>query len=138
VFKVSDTVEKNERPVLDAVRKKLSQKSHAKWEIVSASKLSSPSDFDEVVPSLLNLVIPGPQRFERLPVSKEVEILHRFARTLIEAEEEGILTESEAEAVLKWLAARFVSRRLDKTLEMVTDKKRPNWFLAASRYSTRE
>lgn len=65
--------------------------------------------------------------------SDELSALSDLISKISEAIDEGILSESEAENLIKYMFSAFLSRRIDNVVNNLFTKTHSNWFLAAKR-----
>jgi hypothetical protein len=89
-------------------------------------------EYEYVANSLLSLILPKNVETS-LPLSRDLQLLSKTASSLIEAVEEGILTEDEATSVIVFLVSRFTARRVDRVLEHLASREHASWFMAASK-----
>ena len=68
----------------------------------------------------------------------DTEALRKAVELLIEATEDGTLTENEADIMLRLLAEGFITRRFNRIFERISNIDETNWFLSASRLSDHE
>jgi hypothetical protein len=75
---------------------------------------------------LLAALSPSPSRL--FSASKDLSIMKRAVSSIIDATEEAILTENEAEALINFLATKFVEHRFGAVLESVFDVGSPSRY----------
>jgi len=63
----------------------------------------------------------SPRQGLRFSNKQSLEVMHRSLLSIVEAEEEGVLTKSEADALAKYLVSKFVDQRLCQILEDIFD-----------------
>ena len=73
----------------------------------------------ELANCFLAALSPCPERL--LAKGKDLAAMKRIVVSVMEAMEEGVLTESEANALLEFMAAKFVVRRFGALLHNVSD-----------------
>jgi len=61
-------------------------------------------------------------------LTDDIKRFGRVADFLVQSVEDRILTEEEADAVLKFIAERFAHRRLDEILANVSTPRQGAWF----------
>lgn len=66
------------------------------------------------------------------PMRDDLETVRSLVGNVFQASEQGILTESEAEAVLEFVVARFAERRMDRIFDIMFTPSNQDWFLIAS------
>lgn len=79
----------------------------------------------------LHMLAPLQQK-ELYSASEELSALNRLTSIVGEAVQEGILSEAEAESLLRHALSRFLEKRLDEVVEGLFSKTGSKWFLAAS------
>ncbi|MCY4363839.1 MAG: hypothetical protein OXE42_16935 [Gammaproteobacteria bacterium] len=83
--------------------------------------------------------VTSPTLMSGLPAShNETVALRKAVELLLEATEDGTLTENEADTMIQLLAERFTLRRFNQIFERISNIDESNWFLAASRLSRHE
>ena len=87
----------------------------------------------ETIRDWLSLLAP-PLPPEEKSLSKDLSLIGKVVSSIIEATEEKILTSEEADAITEFLVAKFVERRLEKTMRELFVPAGHHWFVAASRY----
>lgn len=100
----------------------------------------APKDADESehparqrVEQWLSLLAPAGSSEEK-PLSKDLSLVGNVINSIVEAAEEKILTEEEAEAVTQFIISKFIERRLNSTMRSLFVIPKNHWFFAASRY----
>jgi len=68
---------------------------------------------------------------ENRSFSEELSKLSEFTSEIAEAVSENILTDSEAEALVKYMFSAFLSRRVNNVVNNLFAKPHSKWFLAA-------
>ena len=82
-----------------------------------------------MVRSLLSAL--SPTRPYAPPVlSKDLERVNRVVTALMQAVEDEVLTDEEADAVIGFVAERFIARRFDVLFDDVLKPKAGGWFMA--------
>ena len=83
--------------------------------------------------------VASPTLASGLPTLRDdVEALKKAIELLIEATEDGTLTETETDTMLRLLAVGFTTRRFNQLFERISNIDEANWFIAASRMSNHE
>lgn len=106
-------------------------------KLVSSGYESSFPDSSALVKYLFSSVISPTSIY--LPASRnDSEAIRKAVELLLEATEDGTLTENEADVMLRLLAGGFTARRFNQIFERISNIDETNWFLAASRLSSHE
>lgn len=92
------------------------------WEKTGQQSLSE---------QLINMLAPiqkeGPES-----TSEELSALNRLTSAIAESVEQGIISEEEAESLLRHALSNFVEKRLEEVVNGLFSESRSKWFLAAS------
>jgi hypothetical protein len=67
-------------------------------------------------------------------LSKDLSLIGKAISSIAEATEEEILTEKEADAITRFLIAKFIERRFDTTLRDLVLGTESHWFIGTSKY----
>lgn len=90
------------------------------------------TDLAEVFISMIS----SPRQEAPAGMSDELVSIQKVCAAIFEEVEQGELTEQEAEALIEFMASRFVGRRVNEIVEGLFDPGGYNeWFVAASRSS---
>ena len=110
-----------------------------RWRKPVDSAHESPySDSRALVKHLFSSVT-SPTLISGLPAShNETVAFKKAVELMIEATEDGTLTENEANTMLQLLAERFTTRIFNRIFERISSIGESEWFLAASRLSNYE
>ena len=99
---------------------------------------SSSTDSSALVKYLFSSVA-SPTLENSLPTLRDdVEALKKAIELLLEATEDGTLTETERDTMLRLLAVGFTTRKFNQIFERISNIDETNWFIAASRMSNHE
>jgi len=104
--------------VLEDHRKRITALKRKREGLISdRSALTSTEDYasGQVVHTMLSALAPYPRK--TVATTEDFALIRRTGVWIVEAIEEGVLTESEAQALLRFIAARFAERRLDLIME---------------------
>ena len=83
--------------------------------------------------------VTSPTLISGLPAShNETIALRKAVELIIEATEDGTLTENEADTMIRLLAEGFTTRIFNRIFERISNIDETNWFLAASKSSSHE
>lgn len=66
--------------------------------------------------------------------AEELSLLSQSISKVADSIDENILSEKEAEILIRRMFASFISRRLDNIVDNLFTKKRTNWFLTAKHH----
>ncbi len=83
----------------------------------------------EMARGLLGLLAASAPRASTASLSKELERLSKAIAQVVSAQDEAVLSEEEADAILNFMAAKFVERRFDDALRHVATPRVSRWFL---------
>lgn len=78
----------------------------------------------------------APRQEQKVPaLSKDLGSLSRVMRSVVQAVDDDILSEEEADAVIMFMAECFTRRRMDDVLSRITKPRSGSWFLVRSQSS---
>ena len=103
----------------------------------SGHKSSSPES-SALVKYLFNSVTSPTLKYNLPTLRDDTEALRKVVELLLDATEDGTLTENETDTMLRLLAEGFIARRFNQIFERISKIDETNWFLAASRLSKHE
>jgi len=108
---------------------KLNKGDFSSWKETSQKSLSE---------QLINMLAPI-QREGLESTSEELSALNRLTSAIAESVDQGIISEEEAENLLKHALSNFIDKRMEEVVNGLFSESRSKWFLAAShRYYERE
>ena len=64
--------------------------------------------------------------------SEELSTLNRLTSAIAESVEQGIISEEEAESLLRHALSNFLEKRMDEVVNGLFSESHSKWFLAAS------
>jgi hypothetical protein len=88
---------------------------------------NKPKTSRDLVRQFMSLLAPPNSSASLL--SEDLQGFSRFMESIATAVGDEILTEEEADAVVRFIASRFTQRRMDEILSKVTTAKHGAWFL---------
>lgn len=116
-------------PVCANMRRHLGYRPWPKVDSETASKKDVSSR--DMVRWFMSSLSPAPAP-QPTPQSKDLEGLTRVIRAVISAADEEVISEREADAVIRFLAECFTRRRFDDVVTKLTMPKHGAWFVVQS------
>lgn len=113
-----------------------SRRAASLWREYENALLSSQKkvDFDDGITAEFLALLAPPSSPTQLSFKEDIAAVQSVISSLIEVVDRGILSESDAEAIISSVMASFVSRRVDNTMKRIFSPSRSLWMLAASQH----
>lgn len=83
----------------------------------------------DLVRHFLSALAPAPAEAENPSTAKDMENLRKAIGSIMQAAEDDVLTENEANAVINFITERFVERRFDDVLKHIAIPQSRGWFV---------
>ena len=129
----SDTTKQKDAPGLIEKHHELLKRAKESSSRLSEGEFSGKASQQNLSEQFINMLAPI-KRDGLESASEELSVLNRLTSAIAESVEQGIISEEEAESLLRHALSNFIEKRLEEVVNGLFSESRSKWFLAASHH----